>query len=243
VARVLGVVATKATHYDAYLVRSQHDLGAGWESHRWGIATASDDGWSMQRSVQTGVHGTPLYGAPSYAKSKILLAHLRLVPATSECVTQPQPLRFGGWAFVHDGRPRDAHARPGDEPETDVIFATLLHSLSERGVLEGDPIGLADRAISDAVIALSSRAGTGSLNFLLSNGSLLYAFRFGRPLYQLIRNPIIGMPRHVAFASEPLTRDPWSPIPDGTLIRAINRSEPPLRIAECRTSPSGGWVH
>jgi hypothetical protein len=53
----------------------------------------------------------------------------------------------------------------------------------------------------------------------------------------------VGMPRHVAFASERLTSEPWAAIPDGTLIRAINRAAPPIRLAACPVLPDRVWVH
>ena len=161
---------------------------------------------------------------------------------------------MGDWLFVHDGRSRrgrwdtedhpDIHpGRNGIDGSSDFLFAHVLTALERRGVLMGGPHNDVDCAVADAVDDLAARGGSHSLNFVLSNREVVYAFRLGRPLYQLARNPIIGMARHVAFASEPLTDEPWTPIPDGTLVRAVDRAEPPIRITVCPHVPARGWVH
>jgi hypothetical protein len=60
----------------------------------------------------------------------------------------------------------------------------------------------------------------GSVNFLLSDGRTVFAFRLGRTLHLLVRGAGAGCRRTplMAVASEQLTDEPWVEIEQGALV-------------------------
>jgi hypothetical protein len=84
--------------------------------------------------------------------------------------------------------------------------------------------------ISDTVAELVERRA-GTANFLLSDGVVLYAHRFGRSLCLVERR---GSSPAVVIATEPLTDEPWLPLDDGTLLRCDRPHGKPLEIGALR---------
>jgi predicted glutamine amidotransferase len=253
-ARIIGIAAAKPTRFHTYLVEGRDSRTTADGGEGWGLAAASDIGWRVSKDGDTAPRDLAFLQTVARMKSKILVGHIRRGSIGLDLAAPVQPLQLGEWVFVHDGRPRDAvYGSSNDPPRTargvrngptsEALFASILTFLDQWGVCDWGPHSVVDRAVAAAVAAVTVREGLSSLNFLLSNGVLLYAFRYGCPLYQLKRNPMIGMPRHVVFASEPLTNEPWAPVPDGTLVRAISRAEDPICVAAFTPHPAGGWVH
>lgn len=98
-------------------------------------------------------------------------------------------------------------------------------------------IDAVDRVIRNVIEEARARTSFGAFNFLLSDGRVLYAHRFGRSLYSLRRGPDDEVlqdrssekmsirtdwseRKHAVFiASEKLTDEPWVEIENGTLLR------------------------
>jgi glutamine amidotransferase len=132
------------------------------------------------------------------------------------------------------------------DTDSEVLFAFLLTRLDEAGATRvgscTNAREQATRAIATATQDLRSQKA-GAFNFLLSDGSSCFVHRFGRSLFLLERTPH-GPPRMrdgvdpastgpwtprrhaVLVASERLTEEPWSELPEGTLLR-IDRGPSP----------------
>jgi predicted glutamine amidotransferase len=103
--------------------------------------------------------------------------------------------------------------------------------------------------LRDTMEEVLARPSFGAINFLLSDGDVLYAHRHGRTLFLLERQPHdevrthresietgaeIVTPwtprRHAIFiASEHITDEPWQTVPEGSLIRMDRTPEPVWR--------------
>lgn len=136
------------------------------------------------------------------------------------------------------------------DTDSEALFAYLLTKLDEAGLTR---LGASAAAREEAtrVIALATRelrdAKAGAFNFLLSDGTSCFVHRFGRTLFLLERTPHdrpssrdASEPapgsrpwtqrRHaVLVASERLTEEAWSEVPEGTLLR-IDRGPTAPRI-------------
>lgn len=136
----------------------------------------------------------------------------------------PAPSRRGRWGFVHAGviddvdwlrRRTPVAQRTSAASSSELLFAFLLGRIEE----SSDP----DRAVALAVSELADH-GVGTCSFVLSDGETLYANRLGGPVLFLERPGV-----HL-FASEPVTKEPWAPLDDGTLARTRRAGRLDLRF-------------
>ena len=75
-----------------------------------------------------------------------------------------------------------------------------------------DETGDVERGVIAATRSLHALGDVGSASFLLSGGKRLFAHRLGRTLFTLAR------PGSTIVASERLTDEPWTELPEGGLI-------------------------
>ena len=184
--------------------------------------------------------------------SHVIIAHVRKkgtddAPATK---VNSHPFKYNNWLFAHNGkidreylfRLLDNKYRFALEGKTDseVYFFWILQHIEK----SGNEIA----AIRNALKEMKPRYHTG-MNFLLTNGMTLYAFRYTGtdqekyPLYWLKREPSKPEPIEFVFqetsavmqskslqgekavlvCSEKLTRENWSEIPLGFLLE-INQN-------------------
>ena len=190
--------------------------------------------------------------------SNIFVCHVRKstegVVARQNC----HPFRLGNWLFAHNGsvarepllQELMEHHRLPLEGETDseVYFHWILQNIEEcRGdLVEGIRSSL--RIVRDY----------NALNFILSNGEYLCAYRDASKrhdyysLYYLQRDPALSKPetmrskelgalisskslrgeRAVLICSERLTEEAWNEIPLGYLLMVSSKLEP--RLVEAR---------
>lgn len=133
------------------------------------------------------------------------------------------------------------------DTDSEVLFAHFLTKLDEAGLTY--ETGEDARRAATSVVAEAARrlreAKIGAFNFLLSDGLTCFAHRFGRSLFLLERSPADpvrerrevtagatlvtkwSQRRHaVLIASERLTDEPWTEIPDGALLRVDREPVP-----------------
>ena len=126
--------------------------------------------------------------------------------------------------------PRFQNCRLGTT-DSELLFLWFLSQLKSHGVTDAnvaENFEVAQRVLAESIVRLtrecSSLSELPKLNFALTNGRVLFAGVWGNPMYQLIRNQApscsrCGRPhtrpnhddeyRAVAFASEPITDEPW----------------------------------
>lgn len=169
----------------------------------------------------------PIWGDPSLAdlarvvRSGAVLAAVRSATnGTAQGEASAAPFAAGRWLFSHNG------ALPGWPGAFGAVAATLspeellavearcdsalVWALVLRRLRDGTAPG---GALASTVAAL----GTGRLNLLLTDGSVIAATTWGDTLFHLL-DPGGGS---VVVASEPYDDDPrWEPVPDRSLLLA-----------------------
>jgi glutamine amidotransferase len=237
--RMLGIVASDAT--------AVYEARAGdWtlEKHP---ACAGDD----QRFRDVAVTST----------GHTLVAHIRKRTVGPIGMENTHPFRRGRWVFAHNGTISDTAAilrrtsarrlaEVSGATDSERFFAYLLTHMDERGGAEEADHDAVEAALGDAARELRGSAAFGASNFLLSNGEDLYAFRRGRTLFSLERNPgdevrpsrrsadldatldatWTARRRAVLVASEPITDELWEPIREGVLLAVRRRPAPSIRV-------------
>jgi predicted glutamine amidotransferase len=136
------------------------------------------------------------------------------------------------------------------DTDSELFFAYILTRLDAEGLtrLDDEPARARATALVHELTAELRAARIGAFNFLLSDGKTTFAHRFGRSLFVLDRGPSdpVRERRSVApgttivtrwtarrqavlIASERITDEPWSEVPDGTLLR-IERTPTPCVV-------------
>lgn len=243
--RLLGLAANRAVDCEFSLGRFQE------------LASSNPDGWGIgwYESGTARVHKEPVpaddpeSGYSTYSKevrSNIIIAHVRRGTVGARSRLNSHPFQYQNWLFAHNGSVRREYLlfllkdeykeRIHGETDSEVYFYWILQSIEEAGdVVEG-----IRRAIAEVI--KEYHAG---LNFLLSSGSALYAFRYTKglhayySLYKLERDPLDPGPleffspetrmllhskslkgeRAVLVCSEKLTKDEnWAEVSFGNLV-------------------------
>jgi predicted glutamine amidotransferase len=159
--------------------------------------------------------------------------------------------------FAHNGTIEDIdYVRAGisarrlaavrGDTDSELFFAFLLTRIDGRPDVELDVV------LAETVREARARPNFGAFNFLLSDGEVTYAHRYGRTLFLLERGPhdevresresretgaIVQTPWSqrrcaVFIASERLTDEPWKEVASGTLMRLDARPIPRWRIVQ-----------
>jgi predicted glutamine amidotransferase len=258
--RLLGVVASETTHFKFTLHEAPRSLAmlSAEHPHGWGLAVhRREKGWDLHRYAVRAGDCPHFRELAASARGEVMVAHIRKRTVGPVGPTNTHPFRRGRWVFAHNGTIEDidwfasrasAERLREVEGETDSerLFAFLLTALDEAG---GDPARV-DAALARCAGQALAHPRLGAANFLLSNGETLWAFRAGRTLHLLTRNPgdevvpsrrspetaaELETPwsprRHaVLVASEHLTDEPWDEIAEGTLLRIDAGPQPEARV-------------
>jgi predicted glutamine amidotransferase len=217
----------------------------------WGIGYYVEGQPRRVRSTKA-APGDPQYREHAEAlASTTVLGHARRASAGSVAVRNSHPFLFGQWMFAHNGTlagfaaGRDRlleavphHLRQGIEGETDSehAFRFVLARLERAAGSLDVPIdaGLAAREMAAAIRQLaelfpSDATEPSKFNFLLTDGRILLASRWGHSLSWLERRtgaaPIADGPvdresasHAIAVASEPTSSEPWQELAERTLL-------------------------
>lgn len=257
--RLLGVVSSETTTYGFSLRRARKSLAVLSRAHPdgWSLAVhARGRGWSTQRHAACAGDDHRFDALAGSVEGETLVAHIRKKTVGPQRVENTHPFRRGRWVFAHNGTLHDLSritrrtsvARAAEvEGDTDSerYFAHVLTALDEAA---GDP-ARERAALVDVVrplVADPPFAESGGANFLLGDGETLYAFRLGRTLHVLDRNPghAVRLERRfeetvletrwsarrnaVLVASEPMTDEPWEEIVSGSLVAIHGGARPVL---------------
>jgi glutamine amidotransferase len=156
-----------------------------------------------------------------------MISHVRTRTVGTISVENTHPFRRGRWVFAHNGH---IHQRDGLRAKTsanrlaemnghtdsELFFAYLLTELDAAGVGDAPASRETDAVLRHATRRACADSAFGSANFLLSDGTAMYAHRFGRTLFVLERGPR----RHaVLVASEAMTDERWMAVEDQALLR------------------------
>ena len=202
--------------------------------HGWGIAYF--DGAHAVIKRDTGkAHGNKKFEETwKKVRSKNFVAHLRLKSQGEEHVLSCHPfkeeLMGRNLIFAHNGTvygfQRHKYACGGTDSES--IFKEMVDYMRDY-MKEGRIHGLYP-ALVDAIQKIFKHYGRNiTLNFLMSDGSMYYAFNHytGAPVYMLKRKPGFGKPsgstkRAILFSTKTFTNENWVKIPKDKLLVANN---------------------
>jgi len=256
--RLLGVVCSETTDFRFSLHEAKRSLAvlSTDHAHGWGLAVHGQGAWDLHRNPVRAGDCDRFRELAASARGEVLLAHIRKRTVGPIGVENTHPFQQGRWVFAHNGTVEDiawfeeqtSTSRRGEvvgQTDSERLFAWILTALDAAST---------ERAAVDATLArcgdqILSRPRLGAANFLMSDGEALYAFRAGRSLHVLERQP--GDPvrhsraavetdselqtswsprRHaVLVASEQMTDEPWRELAEGTLVR-IDRGPAPTPI-------------
>jgi glutamine amidotransferase len=262
--RLLGIASSEPTDFKIVLREAPRSLAALSREHRdgWGIAVYDGHGagWQIEKGVACASEDERFHRLAVGSQGEVLVSHVRQKTVGETSLANTHPFARGPWVFAHNGTVKDvawlrgqtSHVRLAEvrgETDSEVLFAWLLTWLDRAGVVDAPASPETDRALREAVRAARERAGFGAYNFLLSNGTTLYAHRFGRTMHLLERGPhdhvrqrrrsrdgmVVETPwsqrRSAVFvASEKMTDEPWQPIEDGILLRIERVPMPHWRL-------------
>jgi glutamine amidotransferase len=261
--RLLGVVSSETTDYRFSLREAPQSLAAlsPEHPHGWGLAVHDEeDGWDLHRHPACARDDARFETLAARARGKVLLAHIRKATVGGSSLSNTHPFRRGRWVFAHNGTIGDvAYLERGTsdrrrrevEGDTDSerFFAFLLTALDEVGGGDGTEHaadGAVDGVLGRVLGPALARTSFGAANFLLSDGAVLFAHRFGRTLHLLERGAgdqvrveresaeteaVLGTPwgvRRLAVlvASERMTDEPWRELGERALIRIDGGARP-----------------
>jgi glutamine amidotransferase len=241
--RLLGIASSEPTAFRTLLREAPNSLATLSEKHPdgWGIAVHKD-GWHLEKQACCARSDARFHESALSAEGHVLVAHIRQKTVGPSSIHNTHPFRRGGWVFAHNGTVKDvAHLRRGisaarlaevcGDTDSELLFAYVLTRIDDARHDEVDAI------VFDLAAELRGRPDFGSFNFLLSNGDATYAHRFGRSLYLLERRPRIR--KHaVLVASEMITSEPWTELPEGTLLRIERAPVPSFRVLGSRAACS-----
>lgn len=244
--RMFGLVAAGPVSQRALLVDAPRSLGALSREHPdgWGLALSDGEAWTLHKSVRAAAACELYERVAREARASLAIAHVRQKTVGETALENTHPFVRGRFVLAHNGTVNAAstlatHSSPErlaelrGQTDSERLFAFLMSFVdAARDVAEG---------LCRAVRVLLAERDPGSVNFLLSDGDTLYAFRFGRTLHLLERRAQgAGASRRtpsVTLASERLTDEPWTEITQGTLLAVERGPEPRVtELARIRAS-------
>jgi predicted glutamine amidotransferase len=239
--RLLGVVSRSIEAHPTALAEAPKSLAelSAAHPHGWGIAVHDGRQWSLERRPTCALADARFYEIARRARGRMLVAHVRKATVGRTVLANTHPFRRDGWVFAHNGtisdldwlarRTSSARLREVEgDTDSERFFAFLMTALDNAGATKGSRASpeAASLALAKAVRSATERPKLGAANFLLSDGQVMFAHRFGRSLF-------ISKDAGVArVASEAGHEGVWQEVPDRTLFRIEGGREPVIeRVA------------
>jgi predicted glutamine amidotransferase len=269
--RFLGIISAESIPYRILLREIPRSLSSLSKEHfdGWGIAVyrsslnpedKPSDSWAVYKGIQSAEKDQTFHEISSKISGEILISHVRRRTVGPVSLENTHPFEREGWVFAHNGTIKDRdYLRNGisssqlkklrGETDSELFLTFLLSRWEEKGISPSSADERIEEVLKEVVQEVSLRTDFGELNFLLSNGSILYTYRLGpKHLYLLERGPHEGVRyrvsiedgktlqipwtkrRHALFiASEKMTHEPWVEIEEKTLIRIDRLPKPTWR--------------
>jgi predicted glutamine amidotransferase len=245
--RMLGVVSAFPRAFALLLEHAPRSMALLSQKHPdgWGVALSERNAaWTTYRSLLRAYDDTAFHQLATSARGEIIVAHVRQKTQGDIRLENTHPFQVGSWVFTHNGTIRNvdylsAHCsetRNGairGDTDSERLLAFLLTKLDEASGLNRISRSDVDHLLRATTQELSQVPDLGTASFLLSDGSALYAHRWGAPLFLLQRtgNEELGCSECsrnpcIAVTTEPLTDENWLPLQDGDLVR-ITRDPTP----------------
>jgi glutamine amidotransferase len=181
-ARLFGVIG-KSSFDLSISIPSFTPTGRGM--HGWGIAWYDHLGNPhIQKGKRSAVDQLKNQPITLALTSYLAISHLRSASSGTVSDTNAHPFQFQSWVFAHSGtvhkeRIEGALKSPYNQNyqsqpiDSEIYFRYILQSMKEKGEIKG---------ITFAVDTANDERGA---TFILTDGTTLYAYSYGIPLYYL----------------------------------------------------------
>jgi glutamine amidotransferase len=232
---------------NALMSQSRNDMHNLPNDHGWGIAAYPDGVPYLEKQAWAAWKGEHFRKAAALVYSHAVIAHVRRATVGPPGLENTHPFVHGKWAFAHNGTlPEFARVRElmlreitpehrneiGGASDSEHIFRYLLSLWGrrpERRLMDILHDGI-NRIVGWCREAAPDKAV--GLNVLWTDGERMAGSRLGRTLWYVERDgvhlcPICGEPhvhhkhevryRCIEIASEPITDEPWTEVPNGTV--------------------------
>jgi len=249
--RLLGVIANEPVDFTFSMLSGPKTLKQ--------LSETNPDGWGIgwYQGAKLKIHKEPIPANKSrtysdFAKSvaaRIIIAHVRKATVGKNIIENCHPFEYGGWLFAHNGsldrerlmdllEPRHMDRISG-HTDSEVFFHFLLQNI------EAEKNNVA-KGVSKA-ISFVKKGNHKGLNFLLSDGKNLFAFRDAKSNFNhyslfylrrpslkkqllgllelrskevrsLLQSRSLGRKKAILVCSEKLTDESWKEIPVGGLL-------------------------
>jgi glutamine amidotransferase len=216
----------------------------------WGIGYYTDDQPERTRSIHPADQDPAYQALAAGLTATTVLAHVRRSSVGSVAERNCHPFQYRRWLFAHNGTlfgfpevrtqvlsliPPELRPAITGDTDSEHAFFVLLGKLRQRGQALDGPVDAAVlcRALADTMLTLTELCPgkpdeESQLNFVVTNGQLLAAGRWGYTLYRLERQgddptcpdvPATQGPeyRALAIASEPTTAEAWEALPERSI--------------------------
>lgn len=242
--RLLGIITNKPVefefsckHFRPLGEDNPDGWGFGWYNKEGNVEVIKEEISTLESEIYRNV--------PNQMYSHLLIGHVRLATVGNICKENSHPFEFNNWIFAHNGGvdkyslweklQSDYQKGLRDNcTDSEVYFRFLLQNIDEQN---GDVIG----GVRCGLESIKNECYS-SLNFLLSDGKKLYAYREGYNLYfleriykdskyndtfkglsretqLLITSKMLNREKAVVVCSEKISEEPgWKEIKKGQLL-------------------------
>lgn len=246
---------------NALMARSRQGTKGQQHADGWGLVCY--DELERSRIPTTVKHSNATFDTDHFSRSaqkvysKAVVAHVRIATVGLASTLNAHPFTHDEWTFAHIGTipkfetlsqkleadtlPRYMNCRLGTT-DSELFFLWLLSKMAASGINSDNVEEKSEAArevIASSVTALANDCreiapdSEAKLNFVLTNGHVLFACRWNNSMYSLVRDcvhdcEICGVPhvhhnpsvdhRAVIVASEPITDERWSEMPNHSLL-------------------------
>ncbi len=191
--------------------------------HGWGFGWFEEGRPRSLREACSAFQNPRFMEAARRVRSRIVIVHIRRTVPDSIALTNTHPFTYKQWIFCHEGivdiknELRDRlPVRERKELERSIDSEIFFHWVVKNIEEQGEEIA----GVAAAVQYVRKNKGerTSSLNFLLSDGRSLFAFReaFKKEEYYTLHWR--EGPGSVAISSDPLSDEMWNMIPNHHLL-------------------------
>lgn len=241
---------------NALMAQSRKDLAGLTHGHGWGVAEHPDGLPVVEKQAWAAWQGEHFQKHAARVYSRAVIAHVRRATVGEPSLENTHPFVHGRWLFAHNGTvPHFPKVRApilaamdrlhrdeiGGTTDSEHIFHYLLTLWSrhpERPLRTTLAEGLRQVIAWCREVAADALP---SLNVLMTDGDTMVGARLGRTLWYLEREGLVTCEicgkthvhhdprrdyRSVEIASEPITRESWRRVPNGTVFNV----DPDMRL-------------
>ena len=213
--RVFGCVSGEPLSIRHELLEAQNPMIRQSEEHDsgWGMAAyeRSDGGEPRLVRFPHAAYADDGFRGATALRARIFNVHVRRATMGGLKLENTHPFCLGNYSFGHNGTVLEylRLKQPGmrqalGDTDSEHMFNLLMHDFDP-----GDPIASLRRSV-ELVLRSSPFSG---LNFLLSDGERLYAYRLG--IFEL---HWLQRPGQLLVASEKVTGEPWHTVQQDVLL-------------------------